>query len=160
MVRLVPGLEGKSRFWQGSWAALFFLLFAVSFWLTPDSSGHGTHTKLGLPPCPSVLMFGRPCPGCGMTTSFAYCAKGDVVRGFGVHPFGPILFLGWGLSAIAAGYGTLKGLRLDTDSKAFQWTLATFAILFFLYGGLRFQQGFPGQEPGEAIVQAASSLRR
>jgi hypothetical protein len=143
MIKLVPGLQGSSRLWQAVWALVFFALFAISLWLKPDPAGHGTHMQLGLPPCPSVLLFNRPCPGCGMTTSFAYCARLDFIDGFKVHAFGPLLFIGWAISAVLAGYGALKGLRLDTNSRSFQWTLAVFAILFFTYGGIRFAKGFP-----------------
>ena len=143
MIKLVPGAGQATRVSQSLWALVFFFLFGLSIWLVPNASGHGTHTQLGLPPCPSVLLFNRPCPGCGMTTSFAYCAHLDFINGFRVQPFGPILFLGWGMSAVLAAYGALRGYRLDTESRSFQWTLALFAIFFFAYGGFRFYEGFP-----------------
>ena len=37
-----------------------------------------THTQLGMPPCNFVVMTGKPCPACGMTTSFALLVRGDV----------------------------------------------------------------------------------
>lgn len=145
MIKLVPGIKHSSRVGQAIWAAIFIALFVLSLRLSPSPRGHGTHTQLGLPPCPSVLMFGRPCPGCGMTTSFAYSAKGDFLNGFKVHPFGPLLFVGWGITALLAGYGALRGFTLDTGSRSFQWVLASFAILFFAYGAFRFYEGFPPQ---------------
>lgn len=143
MIKLVPGIKHSSRVGQAIWASIFVVLFVLSWRLNPNSSGHGTHMQLGLPPCPSVLMFGRPCPGCGMTTSFSYCSRGDFIDGFKVHPFGPLLFVGWGVTALMAGYGALRGFTLDTGSKSFQWVLASFAILFFAYGAFRFYEGFP-----------------
>ena len=154
MIKLVQGVKHSSRVGQFLWAGIFIVLFVLSFRLSPNPSGHGTHTQLGLPPCPSVLMFGRPCPGCGMTTSFSYCTKGDFINGFKVHPFGPLLFVGWGITAILAGYGALRGFTLDTGSKSFQWVLTSFAILFFAYGAFRFYEGFP---PNAAPITA---LRR
>ena len=154
MIRLVPEVRRITRFYQGAWAAIFFVLFGISFWLTPSVNGHGTHTQLGLPPCPSVLMFNRPCPGCGMTTSFSHCAHLDFVGGFHVHPFGPILFVGWAITAVMAGYGAIRGYRLDTESRSFQWALACFAILFFIYGGIRFYQGFPKSSPDSYAIHA------
>ena len=50
--------------WFGSWV----VITAIAAVLRPDPSHHGTHTQLGLPPCPAVLLFHRPCPGCGLTT--------------------------------------------------------------------------------------------
>src|ERR1700739_4433028 len=48
-----------------------------------DSDGNprrmATHTQLGLAPCNFVLLTGKPCPSCGMTTSFALLVRGDVV---------------------------------------------------------------------------------
>jgi len=43
----------------------------------PKSSA--THTQLGLPPCNAVEFFGKPCPACGMTTSFALFMHADPV---------------------------------------------------------------------------------
>lgn len=142
MISLDPGANRSTRAYQAVWALVFFGLLAVSAMLRPSPEGHGTHTQLGLPPCPSVLIFHRPCPGCGMTTSFTHMAHGQFVEALRAHPFGPLTFLGWGLSALAAGYGSLKGLRFNTDSRSFQWVLAVFAIAFFGYGVIRFQQGF------------------
>ncbi len=39
--------------------------------LEPSRTGRGTHQQLGLPPCTSIVLFGAPCPACGMTTSWA-----------------------------------------------------------------------------------------
>lgn len=154
MIRLAPGAGKLTRIYQLLWAAIFLAIVGLSFSLHPSMQGHGTHTQLGLPPCPSVLMFNRPCPGCGMTTSFVYMAHGDVVNGFRVHPFGPILFVGWGITALLGAYGAIRGLRLDTDSRSFQWALGVFALSFFAYGALRFQQGFGPPPNSPVAVQA------
>ena len=71
----------------------------IARWLDPDPSGHGTHTQLGLPACGFFLMTSLPCPGCGLTTSFAHMARFDLVQAFASHPIGVPLFLltafGW-----------------------------------------------------------------
>ncbi|WP_081444803.1 DUF2752 domain-containing protein [Blastopirellula marina] len=54
-------------------------LLATAAMLTPNSQGLGTHQQLGLPPCSSRVWFGVRCPACGMTTSWAYLTKGNVV---------------------------------------------------------------------------------
>lgn len=64
-------------------AAGFAGLFVVAACLNPylpDGSPRtmATHTQLGLPPCNMVVLTGKPCPSCGMTTSFALLMHGDV----------------------------------------------------------------------------------
>lgn len=62
-------------------AALGFGLLAalmLAGWLEPDRRGFGTHQELGLPPCTIYLVFGCRCPTCGMTTSWAHFARGQV----------------------------------------------------------------------------------
>lgn len=56
---------------------------AVACRLEPDPQGYGTHQQLGLPPCSAVVLFGRPCPTCGMTTAWSAVVRGrwiDAVR--------------------------------------------------------------------------------
>ncbi len=50
-----------------------------------------THTQLGLPKCSSVQMFGKPCPACGMTTSFALLTHGDVVNSMRANWVGTLM---------------------------------------------------------------------
>lgn len=156
MISFDPGAKGPTRFWQAIWALAFAALVVVAALLRPDPNGHGTHTQLGLPSCPSVLIFQRPCPGCGMTTSFSHMAHGQVSQAFEAHMFGPLTFIAWGLSALAAGYAAIRGMRFNTDSRGFQWTLAMFAIAFFGYGAIRFQQGFQSDPLGNPTVRAVS----
>ena len=71
-------------------------LFAVAIWLKPyDAAGRplaqATHTQLGLPPCNMVRLFGRPCPTCGMTTSFALLMHGDVIASLRANFAGTLL---------------------------------------------------------------------
>jgi len=77
---------------------LVFLVPAVAVvitaaFLTPNPIGHGTHTQLGLPPCGFYVFTGVPCPGCGLTTCFAYMVRADVVGAATANPFGIMLFL-------------------------------------------------------------------
>jgi Protein of unknown function (DUF2752) len=53
-------------------------LLAIARSLTPSPLGHGTHQQLGLPPCTSILLWNKPCPACGMTTSWALATRGDL----------------------------------------------------------------------------------
>ena len=84
---------GTSRwFWFAS-AAAIVTVFAVALFLQPDPNGHGTHTQLGLPPCGFFLLTGHPCPGCGLTTSFAHMIRAQLISGVRANPFGVALFL-------------------------------------------------------------------
>jgi hypothetical protein len=44
------------------------------------------------PLCPSVLLFHRECPGCGLTRSFAAIGRGDLGGADALNPLGPVLF--------------------------------------------------------------------
>ena len=72
-----------------SLACLAVLLCAAS--ITPDPSGMGTHTQLNMPPCLFAAQTGIPCPTCGMTTSFAWFARGNLLASFYVQPMGTVL---------------------------------------------------------------------
>ena len=68
-------------------------MLVVARGLEPDPRGFGTHTQLGLWPCAFKLTTGRPCPTCGMTTSFAWFARGELVRAWRANPAGSLLAL-------------------------------------------------------------------
>ena len=38
--------------------------------------------------CPSVIITGLPCPGCGLTRSVLFFLMGQWKRSFSIHPFG------------------------------------------------------------------------
>ena len=78
------------------------LAFTVAAALEPDPSGVGTHRQLGYAPCLAPILFGRPCPTCGMTTAFAYAARGDVRSAFHAQPAGLALALAVLLAGIGA----------------------------------------------------------
>ena len=61
--------------------------------LIPDASGMGTHVQLGLPPCGFLYLTSLPCPGCGLTTSFAHMARLQITSAAIAHPLGVPLFL-------------------------------------------------------------------
>lgn len=61
--------------------------------LAPSPTGMGTHTQLGLDQCQFALRTGLPCPSCGMTTSFAWFARGNFPASFYIQPMGAMLAL-------------------------------------------------------------------
>jgi hypothetical protein len=95
-------LLGSELVGQGTWASLItwavlcagpMAVLITAATLTPASEGHGTHTQLGLPPCGFLVYTGFPCPGCGLTTSFAHMIRLQVGGAFHANPFGILLFL-------------------------------------------------------------------
>jgi hypothetical protein len=63
-----------------AWALFLISGFALAWSLKPDPRGFGTHQQIGLPECSIRLLFSRPCPGCGMTTSFSHFVRGEFVE--------------------------------------------------------------------------------
>ena len=79
-------------------ALLGFAAFGAAAWLDPyDASGRplaqGTHRQLGLPPCMLHVVTGLPCPACGMTTSVALLAHGDVAAAWRTNWAGTLIGL-------------------------------------------------------------------
>jgi len=120
---------------------LWFLLWTgvtvVGTRLSASPHLHGTHQQLGLPPCPSVLLSHRPCPGCGLTTSFTATLHADWPIAFAAHPFGPVLYALFTASAFACLVGFVRQQRFNTDSRALGIFLIVLTTSFLLYGGYR-----------------------
>lgn len=79
-------------------------IFATARALTPNHQGFGTHTQLGLPPCPFYAVTRHRCPTCGVTTSLAHVMDGELAMAWWTHPLGPIVaggLLGAAMFALA-----------------------------------------------------------
>lgn len=74
-------------------AAACLAVLMVATQITPDPAGMGTHTELGLSPCPFPSTTGYPCPTCGMTTSFSWFVRGHFAGSVYVQPMGFLLAL-------------------------------------------------------------------
>ncbi|MBN1941700.1 MAG: DUF2752 domain-containing protein [Phycisphaerae bacterium] len=85
--------------------------------LDPRRDGHGTHTQMGLSGCGFLARTGYPCPACGITTSLAAMAHGQVWQAIRAHLFGVMLFLAvaafalLGLAEVLTGGDVLGMLR-------------------------------------------------
>jgi len=82
--------------------ALLLTLLGIAAWLTPSPDGFGTHRQLKLPllgtdpggtlpACSFKEIFGRHCPSCGMTTSWAWLMKGNVPASIRANVAGTML---------------------------------------------------------------------
>lgn len=81
--------------------------------LSPDPV-HGSSAQLGLPPCGFQQFTGYPCPGCGLTTAFAYMARLDLVGAWHVNAFGIVLFAATAAFVPFAVTGLVRGWSLSS----------------------------------------------
>lgn len=94
--------------------AIFLLivgLFATARALTPNRQGFGTHTQLGLPPCPFHALTHHRCPTCGLTTSLVYLMDGDFSAAWRSHPLGPVTAFALTFIASISAYRYWKSIR-------------------------------------------------
>jgi hypothetical protein len=110
---------------------------AFAIYLTPNVAGHGTHQSLGLPPCPSVLLFDRPCPGCGLTTSWTALVHGQFNLAFRSHALGPILYILFTIGALTGMVAWIRGLRVNMESKWLSRAMTGVIAVFILFGFAR-----------------------
>ena len=67
-------------------------LMLVAAYVAPNPAGVGSHaSSLHMKPCHFLQTTGLPCPGCGMTTSFAWFARGNLAASVYVQPMGAAL---------------------------------------------------------------------
>jgi hypothetical protein len=134
-----PVLERKRLRGQLVWFLVWVMATVLGAWvLRPDPSGHGTHQQLGLPPCGSVVLFGRPCPGCGLTTSWTALLQGDWAKAWRSNLLGPVLYVAFTLSALACLYGWARGQRFLSDSKPVTTVVTAMIVVVLVFGGVRF----------------------
>ncbi len=69
------------------------VVWAIARGLEPSPSGLGTHQQMGLPPCTFRLVFNMRCPSCGMTTSWAHLARGNLWAALRANSGGAVLGL-------------------------------------------------------------------
>jgi hypothetical protein len=113
------------------------VLLIVARRLEPDPRGFGTHLRLGLWPCAIATLTGRPCPTCGMTTSFAWFTRGDLRQAWRANPAGCLLAVGSGPAIVwliaAALRGAPPGFRsLETPILGTALIVATLCLGFWL----------------------------
>ena len=130
----IPVLHNWVRVLLVLMAIAFITVFAVAIYLNPyQDNGEArtmeTHRQLGLPECTFKEMTGRPCPSCGMTTSFSLFIRGDILNSLRANFAGTILatfclvMIPWGIgSALRARYYWIVSL---------EWFIPRFLAVFF-----------------------------
>lgn len=129
---------GRNRLVAAGVAAVAFAPLALAAWLEPSEAGVGTHQQLGLPACGWIAGLGMPCPSCGMTTSFAYAARGEFIDAVAAQPMGAVLALLAALVAVVAGWTALTGSRSwevlwASMGRRFWWGFVGVAALAWIY---------------------------
>lgn len=140
---------------QLAWFFLWLGVTGVGLFLKADPHLHGTHQQLGLPPCPSVLLFNRPCPGCGLTTAWTSLLHGDFATSWRAHPIGIPMYLGFTFVALGTLYGNIKNLRMLIDSNWANRVFVGFVGIFFAFGLIRMALTPNFQTPKEKFWSAA-----
>jgi hypothetical protein len=98
-------------------AGLLAGVFAAAGWINPyGPDGRprtmGTHTQLGMLPCNFVILTGKPCPSCGMTTSFALLVRGDVRASLRANWAGTLIAVLWAATLVWAAASGVRGRAL------------------------------------------------
>jgi hypothetical protein len=124
--------------------------------VAPDRHGHGTHRQLGLPPCPSVLVFDRPCPGCGLTTSWTALLHGDFTLAFRAHPLGPILFGLFTVAALLSAWGVARTQKIRFEHAPLNQVTVGTVVCLIAFGAYRFATTPHFGVGAERLIQSAS----
>jgi hypothetical protein len=134
VLEALPVLQAWVRCLLVLMAVAFCVVFGIAIALNPyKDDGEAriweTHRQLGLPECTFKEMTGKPCPSCGMTTSFALFVRGDLVNSMRANFAGTILasfcllMIPWGLaSAWRSRYYWIVSL---------EWFIPRFIVIFF-----------------------------
>lgn len=94
-------LPGLLRGFFVVFSAILLTLLGIAASLTPSADGFGTHRQIklplitgaeeGLPACSFLQAYGKPCPSCGMTTSWAWLMKGNLWESVRANVAGTLL---------------------------------------------------------------------
>jgi hypothetical protein len=136
---VIPVLHGWVRCSLVVIALVLVGVFAIAVCLDPYRGGEvwrdGTHQQLGLPACNFKYLTGKPCPSCGMTTSFALLMRGDLWNSVQANFVGTLLalvllaFIPWGI--LCAVRGRLYVIH------SIEWTLMRLVVIFLVLMLLR-----------------------
>ena len=143
MIRAEPAHNRRSLAPYLLWFTAWCVITVIGLILTPSADGHGTHRQLGFPPCPSVLMLGRPCPGCGLTTSWTSLLHGDLGHSIAAHPFGPLFYFGFTISAFVALWAYWRQ-KYFVYAKSFNVAMAAIVVVYLAFSVWRFIDPPPG----------------
>jgi hypothetical protein len=93
-------------------AGVCLALLLTATQLTPIPDGLGTHRQMHMQECGFLARTGLPCPSCGMTTSFSWFVRGNILASLYVQPMGTVLAALCGMTVWGAGYVAVSGRPL------------------------------------------------
>jgi hypothetical protein len=135
------GILGRATALVIGLMCLTVLMIALE--LRPSPTGVGTHTRLGFQHCAFLDRTGLPCPSCGMTTSFAWFARGNLLASVYVQPMGFVLAVLTAGGAWAGFYVAFTGKpahRLLRLLPAQYYLFALFGLAIAAWGWKMFLQ--------------------
>lgn len=123
-------------------ATVFTAVFVTAAWIHPyDPAGNprsmATHTQLGLPECNMVALTGKPCPSCGMTTSFSLLVHGDVGNSLKANWVGTLLAVFWLMLIPWGAVSAVRGRMVWVTNAELALTVAvgvTLALMLARWG--------------------------
>lgn len=129
---------GRERLVAGLASLACAGVLGIGAWLEPATPGHGTHTQLGLPPCGWATVLGFPCPTCGMTTSFAHAADGNLAASFSAQPAGCLMAVATAIGFWCTLHVAVTGSRLGGPAAALlrprsMWVVAGLCLAAWAY---------------------------
>lgn len=133
--RLTATVRGLLVLIALGWATVF----GIAVWLNPYQGDDGTatvrkmgtHHQLGLLPCGFLVMTGKPCPSCGMTTSFSLMMHGDPLNAARANWVGVVLVVFGALMIPWAIVSSIRGRYLWIRSLEWLllWCVSIFLVL-------------------------------
>jgi hypothetical protein len=110
-----------------------FTVLVIAAKLQPSHTGVGSHREIGLQPCHLMERTGVPCPSCGMTTSFAWFVRGNLLASFYIQPMGMLAALAAACCVWIGAYVAFTGrpvhrLLLQLPARAWLIGLLSFGI--------------------------------
>ena len=127
-------VSGGGRLLAAGIALACLSVLVIGMVLVPSPDGVGTHRAMGLQACQFLARTGVPCPGCGMTTSFAWFARGNIEASLYIQPMGTVLAIlcagaFWGAAYVAVTGKPLYRLAERIPQRYYLWYLPSFAIV-------------------------------
>jgi len=140
--RQIP-LSGRDRLTASVLALGLLALLAVAAFLKPDPRGLGTHQQFGLPPCTFRFFLGRPCPSCGMTTSWAHLVRGQLIGALrasvGGTLLGALAVLSVPWLVVSAAWG--RWLGWAPNGTTVGWVASAILLVTLIDWGIRLAAG-------------------
>jgi hypothetical protein len=109
----------------------------VAAHLKPSANGYGTHQEMNLEGCQFLSRTGLPCPACGMTTSFSWFVRGNLLASLYVQPMGFVLAVCTTAAFWVSLYIAVTGipaLRLTSMIPATYWLIPMFVGVILAWG--------------------------